>query len=740
MPISQFVEILIPPLTQAYTYGLPQEVSAQIEIGHAVTVNFNRRHVQGFVISKLCSRPLTNKNFEIKNISASDKFFRAFTDEQLKFFEWIAAYYQEPLSNVVDTAVPRYRQPKEDFIVSLKNKECSLRGSKQNKILALIKNSVGPCLLSQINATVKDSNAVIRKLIEQQILQIESYQPTVNFDLQKLKDQGREILLTEDQQKAVKAITTEIDQKDFKAFLLYGVTGSGKTEVYLESIRHALAQGKSALIIVPEIALTPQLIERFSARLKAPTAVLHSAMPERERWLNWQAILDDRAKVVIGARSALFAPLKNIGIIVIDEEHESSYKQADGFRYHARDLAVLRAKLNKIPVVMGSATPALESIYNVQKKKYSLLKLTTRFAATQKNTVTLLNLKMERRQMASSSISNKLKDKIKAALDRKEQVFIMYNRRGYAAYLECQECGESVKCKHCSVTLTWHQADNTLLCHTCGYSQTKPGGCQACLQNPEKALQGKDTLKLLGFGTEKVHLELQELFPTARILRMDRDSVKKFEDYKSILSAVKNGAADILVGTQMIAKGHDLPNVTLVGMINADVGLHIPDFRSAEKVFQLITQASGRAGRADKPGEVLIQTRDPGHPAVKFSAAADYLSFANHELRIRKDLNYPPFCRLLRILFVSKTEPAAKKTALQIAAGLRKLQERDNLNMSILGPVAPALAKLKSNYRYHIIIKTNEQLVIQKTLYSLSKIKKISSCRISWDLDPQDLL
>jgi primosomal protein N' (replication factor Y) len=545
--------------------------------------------------------------------------------------------------------------------------------------------------------------------------------------------------LTPEQQAATSDIRKHIEQSSYSSFLLHGVTGSGKTEVYLELIIEALQRGRSALIIVPEIALTPQLTDRFEARLKRSVAVLHSSLKPSDRWKHWTDLLSGRVSVAIGARSALFAPMKDLGVIVVDEEHDGSFKQGEGIRYNARDLALVRAKIAECPVVLGSATPSLETFHNSSVGKHTKHILSARFFGSHTPRCEVVDLsKIKPWHMPSKNISPLLLQGLKETLAAGDQAFVLYNRRGFASYLQCSGCEAVVECAHCSVTLTYHRRNNSLLCHFCGFSTVPPVVCTECGRkdnhDPDQPLFAQR-----GAGTEKVFDELHTLLPEARIAKLDRDAVQSLQDYTEILTQVRDHKVDILVGTQMIAKGHDLPNVTFVGVVDCDVGLHMPDFRASERAFQLLTQVAGRAGRRDKQGRVVLQTRVPTHSSITTTVAGNYERFAREELALRKGLGYPPFQRLLRTIVAAENKEFAEKLSGQIANVAATFCSRHSV--TALGPAAAPLERVKNMWRYHILFKSSSISILQQLLHELKRqVEGVKGARVVFDLEPQDML
>lgn len=507
--------------------------------------------------------------------------------------------------------------------------------------------------------------------------------------------------LHEGQTRALAAIGDALEARRFEAFLLHGVTGSGKTEVYIAALKQTLAQGRGGIILVPEIALTPQTVRRFRSHLGDEIAVLHSKMSLGERFDTWRHIRSGRFRVAIGPRSALFAPVENLGLIVVDEEHEGSYKQFDPApRYHARDAALVRARICGAACVLGSATPSLESLVNAERGKYTLLRMPARVpaqgrAAAPLPPVKLIDLTLEKRKHSLGGVlSEPLREAIQRRLARGEQTILLQNRRGYAPVVECTDCGFSPVCRDCEATMTYHRPRRELRCHYCGRRQPAPDVCPTCA-SPE--------LDLLGTGTQRVEEELGEVFPEARVVRMDLDTTRRKGAHHELLARFGRGEADILLGTQMVAKGLDFGAVTLVGVVNADAGLLLPDFRADERTFQLLTQVAGRAGRAEHPGEVLIQTRNPDHAALRFAAQHDYLGFAEAVLPERRDLGWPPFGRVVVAQFRGPNDESTHRLAARWTDALR--EEAARAPADVLGPTAPYVGRIQKQFRYHTILR-----------------------------------
>jgi primosomal protein N' (replication factor Y) len=561
-------------------------------------------------------------------------------------------------------------------------------------------------------------------------------------------------------------------------FLLHGVTGSGKTEVYLQAIAHALEQGKSAIVLVPEISLTPQTVERFKARfssgrLQTLVAVLHSHLSSGERHDEWHKIRQGRARIVIGARSAIFAPVHPLGLVIVDEEHEHSYKQEEAPRYHARDVAVVRGQMEGAVVVLGSATPSLESFYNVKRGKYTLLELLARADDKRMPVVRIVDMRKENRKQKGTPIfSEQLKEAMTQRLERKEQTILFLNRRGYSTSLQCTQCGYVAECPNCSVSLTFHRQAQKLACHICGFDSAVPKVC------PEPKC-GNPAIRYSGLGTEKVETTLVKLFPHARIKRMDSDTLKRKEDYRRILGDFRLGKIDILVGTQMIAKGLHFPNVTLVGIIYADLSLHLPDFRAGERTFQLLTQVAGRAGRGEVEGEVIVQAFTPFHPAIQYARRHDFTGFYEQEIEFREQLKYPPVSRIALLTLRGRNEEKVRFSAEHVRRELEKLitgkenssaedgktgkreNESDELDLGekgpssrppvfpsspsfrdllIAGPAPAPLARAESHYRYQIMLRTRQMTRLSQRLAKMTETLALpDDIALAIDIDPVNL-
>jgi primosomal protein N' (replication factor Y) (superfamily II helicase) len=596
----------------------------------------------------------------------------------------------------------------------------------ERELRAFLELHPGSHNLRDLEGTVKNASPAARALARKGLVKLQREAVPVASGPVRARH-----ILNAPQQAAFDAIRAAIEREVFHVFLLHGVTGSGKTEVYLNAIEAALGEGRSALLMVPEIALTPAVAGQFLARFGDRVAILHSAFSDSERSDQWRRVRSGAASVVVGTRSAVFAPVAKLGLIVVDEEHDGSYKQEETPRYNGRDVAVVRAQGAGACVILGSATPSLESRYNAEKGKYTLLELPGRIEERPLPSVKLIDMRQEFLETRQQKVfSRELLEALAQRLENREQTIVLLNRRGFSSFVACRACGERIQCVNCSVTLTFHKRDYRLLCHYCGYACKVPTLCAKC---------SSEQLYFLGLGSERVEEELHRAFASARIARLDRDTVTGKRQYESILRDFREGNYDILVGTQMIAKGHDIPNVTLVGVISADIGLGVPDFRAAERTFQLLTQVAGRAGRGNIPGIVLVQTINPDHYAVRLAAAQDYQAFYEKELAFRRALRYPPFSAMANILLRSEQ----KETALRMSSDLGLLLTPPPEKLKIMGPAEAPVPRLKNEYRYQFLIKAASRKALGELLHRIRCFAfehKWGATALVIDVDPLSLL
>ncbi len=596
----------------------------------------------------------------------------------------------------------------------------------ERELHAFLELHPGSHNVAQLEEMVKNSSPSARSLARKKLITLETENPVTH-----LEPARPPRTLNMHQLDAYQQIELALRQQEFQTFLLHGVTGSGKTEVYLRAIDACLALGRSALLLVPEIALTPAVAGQFFHRFGDQVAILHSAFSEIERAEQWRRIRAGVARVVVGTRSGVFAPVQNLGLVVVDEEHDGSYKQAETPRYNGRDVAIVRAQAAGAVVVLGSATPSLETRYNAEKGKFKLIELPERIEHRPMPVVEMIDMRQEFLETRKQAVfSRRMLEAIQDRLASGEQVMLLLNRRGFSSFVACRSCGERIECINCSVTLTYHRRDRRLLCHYCNYAQKIPSVCPKC---------NSEHLNFLGTGSEKVEDELRREFPEARIARLDRDTVGGKRHFETILHGFRERDFDILVGTQMIAKGHDIPNVTLVGVISADVGLGMPDFRAAERTFQLLTQAAGRAGRGNLPGIVLIQTINPDHYAVRYAGQQDYQGFYEKEIQFRKLMRYPPFSALANVLVRSQKQ----EDALAMSAELERFVSPPPEGLKVLGPAEAPVAKLNTEYRYQVLLKAASRKKLNETLQNIRKQgieKHWSPTGLVIDVDPLTLL
>jgi primosomal protein N' (replication factor Y) len=627
----------------------------------------------------------------------------------------------------VETDRDPLRAPSERLRIELWKADTAAKLTKQERELrAFLELHPGSHNLKELEDAVKNASIAARSLARKGVVTLKPEPVSVNTGPLRVRHE-----LNDAQRAAFAPVGEAIRAREFRTFLIHGVTGSGKTEVYLNAIDATLGEGRGAILMVPEIALTPQMAGQFFSRFGDRVAILHSAFTDVERSEQWRRIQSGSASVVVGTRSGVFAPVRNLGLIVVDEEHDGSYKQEETPRYNGRDVAIVRAQGAGACVVLGSATPSLESRYNAERGKYTLLELPGRIEARPMPTVELVDMRqefLETRKQAT--FSRKLIDAIGERLENGEQTIVLLNRRGFSSFVACRACGERVNCVNCSLTLTYHKRDRRLLCHYCGYAEKVPSLCPQCQS---------EHIYFLGLGSERVEEELHQAFPRARIARLDRDTVTGKRQYETILQDFREGNYDILVGTQMIAKGHDIPNVTLVGVVSADIGLGMPDFRAAERTFQLLTQVAGRAGRGSVPGIVLIQTINPGHYAIQLAAAQDYQVFYEKELNFRRMMHYPPFAAMANVLVRSEKKDVAMRMSADLGHKLIPPPER----LRVMGPAEAPVPRLKAEYRYQFLIKAASRKVLNETLQRIRAFAlehKWSATALVIDVDPLSLM
>ena len=694
-----------------FTYIVPDKFKGIIKPGYRVIVPFNNRNIEGFVLSLLNKNDCDYQLKEIKDICDEKE---VLNKEMLYLGNEIQKNILCSKISIFQAMLPKALKAKSNTNIGIKKDryiKLNISYEEANKFINNCKYKgqveIVEKLITDERILCSKLSSSINTLVKNGIV-IYEYE---NVDRYKSHTSGKykKLNLNKEQEDVVNSVKLD----EFKTYLLYGITGSGKTEVYMELISKVLDEGKTAIMLVPEISLTPQIVDRFVTRFGEDVAIFHSGLSDYERYDEYRKIIDKRVKIVVGARSAIFMPLDNLGIIVIDEEHSTTYKQDNSPRYHARDVAELRGKYHKCPVVLGSATPSLESFARANKGVYKLLTLTKRAGGGTLPNVSIVDMKKEVKK-GNFILSKILMDKIDEKLKKNEQIILLLNRRGYSSMLTCRDCGNVIKCPNCDITLTYHKSSNTNRCHYCNYSIKNISKCPIC---------GSDNMKDYGLGTEKLEEELKRKFD-ARIVRMDLDTTSKKGMHEKIIEDFGDHKYDILLGTQMIAKGLDFPLVTLVGVINADSSLNIPDFRSSENTFQLLSQVSGRAGRSKNPGEVIIQTYNPEHYSISYAKEHNYLKFYEEEMNIRRVLNYPPYYYIIMVNIYSKDYDKGFKEANKIGNYLRKELESST---KVLGPSMANIFKINNVYHYQCIIKYKYDKKLINALTKLDEYYKTNN-------------
>ena len=731
-------------LNRTFDYNIPAEMQELVQIGSKVLVPFGRfKQLEEAHIVKIKEK----SEYEIKDIA---KVETGLTDKQIKLANWIAKRYfcnvseciklmQTPGTKAKD--VNKRIQDKKINVVYLKKtiqeidfdiETKVLKSEKQIKILNFVKKNEG-CTIPEIEMFTDCSRAIANTLIKNGYLEVSEKKIERNPLQNKQIKNTSKLKLTEEQQNAFQQVSYAIDNNAYNQFLLYGVTGSGKTEVYLQLIDKVVKQDKTAIVLVPEISLTPQMLDRFISRFgKETIAVLHSKLSIGERHDEWEKIKEGKAKIVIGARSAIFAPVQNLGIIIIDEEHDSSYKSESSPKYNAKEIAKKIAKEENIPLLLGSATPDLSTYYKAQQGKITILELTKRANNSSLPKVEIIDLKQELANGNRSMLSFELYQSIEENLKNKLQTILFLNRRGYSTFIMCRNCGYTVKCKNCNISMTYHSYENKLKCHYCGYEEKLVKTCPEC---------GSDKIRYFGTGTQKLEQEIHKQFPQAKTIRMDVDTVTKKNSHEEILNKFKNEDVDILIGTQMVVKGHHFPKVTLVGVIAADSSLNIDDYRATERTFQILTQVAGRAGRENLPGKVVIQSYNPENFSIQNAQKQDYEEFYQTEIALRKQLKYPPFCDIIIIGFNSSSEEEIKKVANIAYEEVEKNLNKDEFK--VFKPMPSPIDKIQNKYRWRIIIKGNMNEEANNVLNNLLKNiydKDFKNTKISIDVNPNNMV
>jgi primosomal protein N' (replication factor Y) (superfamily II helicase) len=767
--VSVLYEVAVDaPLAKTLTYSQPVGRVEPLPAGCCVRVSLGNRRAIGYILGVAQPQSEDAPSFSVKPIGEVLSETPFFPESLIPFYRWVGRYYHHPIGEVLRTALPLAPTSRRSQHVKIKQRETlspspSLRfvleakeeddrekilaaveekwkGSlkkAERKVLSLVldlyqQGNSQPVPRSVVNRHYPGAGPRLNRLVELEIL--------VTVQERVYRDPFGEpptfhpmpVQLTNEQQQVLAVLLPAIRTPSFAPFLLFGVTGCGKTEVYLRAVQHAIDAGKTALVLVPEIALATQLEAHFYSRFGTQLAVLHSGLGDGERYDQWQAVLDRTAKVVLGARSAVFAPLERLGIVIVDEEHEPAYKQEEGLRYNGRDLAVLRAQMTGCPVLLGSATPSVVSYHHCIQGKYTLLTMRNRVARQPLPAVEIVDLATVKRSRPDLVFSDQLITALGDTLEQGKQSLLFVNRRGFSSFMLCRDCGAILQCKHCQVSLTLHRSQQTLLCHYCGYRQHPSTLCPSC---------GSTRMAGLGIGSERIEEEVRQLFPEARVARLDSDTTANRKRYLAVLKAVRAGQIDILIGTQMIAKGLHFPDITLVGVVWADSGLGMPDYKAAERTYSLLAQVTGRAGRGDMPGRVIIQTYQPRHYCIDLAQHHDYSSFFDREIATRQPLGYPPYSRLVNIRFSGLNEKRVEEAARKVADFFRQRHSANRL--ILLGPSPSPLAKLKDRIRWQLLLKSPYSAVLHKACDTLLAEKAMlcpHGITMSFDIDPENMM
>lgn len=717
-------------IDRPFTYKVPEEFNNEIKIGQIVKVPFGKgnKTSEGFILNL---KNDDNIKFKTKNIAAILVKDPVIDEDDINLIEFLRektlCKYIDAFRLLIPVGIMKGAKAKKKRVIVLKNEDLSniKNPDGYKKIIEFFKTNSGKYTKSELINEHSISQYKLNKLIENEVLSIEEESVFRYNDRVYNKDSDKTLTIEQEN------IIREYINSDDKMFLLKGVTGSGKTEVYMKLVERVLLEGKSAIILVPEIALTPQMIERFKGRFGVNVALFHSKLSDGERFDEWFRVKEGKAKVIVGARSAIFLPAKNLGLIIIDEEHENTYKSEQNPKYQTKEVAEYLSELKGCKVILGSATPSIETYYRALTGEMKLLELNSRVDNKPMPPMKVIDMRNELKGGNKSLFSRELFIAIQERLKRKEQIILFLNRRGFSTFVSCRSCGYVFKCDECDISMTYHK-NGLLICHYCGKTKREPRECPKCHSK---------YVKFFGAGTQRVEEEVKKYFNNVRILRMDVDTTRDKHSYERIYNTFKNGEADILIGTQMVSKGLDFKNVTLVGILAADMSINIPDYRAAERTFQIITQVAGRAGRGDKQGEVLIQTYTPQHYSLQYAVNYDYEGFYEKEFTVRAMMKYPPFGKLLLINGTSKKEELLKNFMHKITMMIKPLVE-SCLDIEILGPIPCMISKVKENYRWQIVIKGEFDSYFSKNikeiLYDENK-NVYNDIRISMDINPNNL-
>ena len=719
-------------IDRPFTYKVPEEFKSDIKVGQIVKVPFGKgnrnKTSEGFILNL---KNDDNIKFKTKNIAAILVKDPVIDEDDINLIEFLRektlCKYIDAFRLLIPVGIMKGAKAKKKKVIVLKNEDLSniKNPDGYKKIVEFFKTNSGKYTKSELINEHSISQYKLNKLIENEVLSIEEESVFRYNDRVYNKDSAKTLTIEQEN------IIREYINSDDKMFLLKGVTGSGKTEVYMKLVERVLLEGKSAIILVPEIALTPQMIERFKGRFGVNVALFHSKLSDGERFDEWFRVKEGKSKVIVGARSAIFLPAKNLGLIIIDEEHENTYKSEQNPKYQTKEVAEYLSELKGCKVILGSATPSIETYYRALTGEMKLLELNSRVDNKAMPPMKVIDMRNELKGGNKSLFSRELFIAIQERLKRKEQIILFLNRRGFSTFVSCRSCGYVFKCDECDISMTYHK-NGLLICHYCGKTKREPRECPKCHSK---------YVKFFGAGTQRVEEEVKKYFNNVRILRMDVDTTRDKHSYERIYNTFKNGEADILIGTQMVSKGLDFKNVTLVGILAADMSINIPDYRAAERTFQIITQVAGRAGRGDKQGEVLIQTYTPQHYSLQYAVNYDYEGFYEKEFTVRAMMKYPPFGKLLLINGTSKKEDLLKNFMHKITMMIKPLVE-NCLDIEILGPIPCMISKVKENYRWQIVIKGEFDSYFSKNikeiLYDENK-NVYNDIRISMDINPNNL-
>ena len=731
-------------LNRIFDYNVPSEMQGTICVGDRVLVPFGNKktYEEGFIVGLK-----ENTQYKVKDIAKIQEGIKL-TEENIDLAKLMARRYFCNISDCIKLMLPpgtlnknidsRVKDKTLNFVYLKKDIEeieedienRVIKSEKQKRVLNFLIQNEG-IQTTELEIITDTTNAVLKALEKKEYIEIIEEKVERNPFLNKDIKPTKKLKLTEEQQDAFNKIDKTINNNENKEFLLYGVTGSGKTEIYLQLIEKIIQKNKTAIVLVPEISLTPQMVERFIARFgQEKIAVLHSKLSIGERYDQWNKIKNGECKIVIGARSAIFAPIQNLGLIIIDEEHDSSYKSETNPRYNAKELAGYMAKKNNIPLVLGSATPDISTYYKAENNKIEMLKLTKRANESNLPKVDVIDLREELANGNRSILSRKLYEEIEKNLKDKKQTILFLNRRGYSTFVMCRDCGYTVKCKNCNITMTYHIKTNKLKCHYCGHEEKNLTECPECHSK---------NIKYFGTGTQRLEEDINKIFPEATTIRMDIDTVTRKNSHEEILNKFKNDNIDILIGTQMVVKGHHFPNVTLVGVIAADSSLYIEDYRANERTFQILTQVAGRAGREKLPGRVIIQTYNPDNFAIECSKKQNYDEFYETEIELRKQLKYPPFCDIISIGLTDTDNNKIKNVSEKLYNNISRTIKNEKMDFNIYKPLPCPIDKIKNKYRWRIILKgkLNNKIIdiINKSIEQVNS----KTTRIIVDTNPTNL-